>query len=177
MFGLAGQGLVESMLFERAVLAQTVSRVSLKLRKEPKHLDVMLAGIGDSARVVQERSSTTSWRGEIVRSDEGSSTKEVAQQLAMPEMGLASVRFRGSGATFQLEVTSVAGTVLPKPQILATGDDLVLRFPGLTGTVSSRQTASFDLRRPGWVPQPVSAPPLRARLSLRHWGTWLWVRC
>ena len=163
MFGLAGQGLVESMLFERAVLAQTVSRVSLKLRKEPKHLDVMLAGIGDSARVVQERSSTTSWRGEIVRSDEGSSTKEVAQQLAMPEMGLASVRLRGSGATFQLEVTSVAGTVLPKPQILATGDDLVLRFRGLTGAISTRQTGSFDLRRPGRIPQPVSAPPLRAR--------------
>ena len=41
MLGLAGQGLVESMLLERAVLAQTVSRVSLKLRKEPKHLDVI----------------------------------------------------------------------------------------------------------------------------------------
>ena len=163
MFGLAGQELIDSMLFERAVLAQTVSRVSLKLRKEPKHLDVMLAGIGDSARVVQERSSNSSWRGEIVRSDAGSSTKEVAQQLAMPEMGLASVRLRGSGVTFQLEVTSVAGTVLPKPQILATGDDLVLRFRGLTGTVSMRETGSFDLRRPGRVPQPVSAPPLRAR--------------
>lgn len=163
MFGLAGQGLVDSMLFERAALAQTISRVSLRLRKEPKHLDVMLAGIGDSARVVQERSSTTSWRGEIVLSDEGSSTQEVAQQLAIPEMGLASVRLRGSGSTFQLEVSSVAGTVLPKPQILATGDDLVLRFRGLTGAISTRQTGSFDLRRPGRIPQPVSAPPLRAR--------------
>ena len=64
---------------------------------------------------------------------------------------------------FQLEVTSVAGTVLPKPQILATGDDLVLRFRGLTGVAFTRQTGSFDLRRPGRVPQPVSAPPLRAR--------------
>ena len=163
MFGLAGQGLIDSMLFEQAALAQTVSRVSLKLRKEPKHLDLMLAGIGDSARVVQERSSITSWRGEIVRSDEGSSTKEVAQQLAIPEMGLASVRLRGSGSTFQLEVTSVAGTVLPKPQILATGDDLVLRFRGLTGAISTRQIGSFDLRRPGRIPQPVYAPPLRAR--------------
>ena len=163
MFGLAGQGLIDSMLFEQAALAQTVSRVSLKLRKEPKHLDLMLAGIGDSARVVQERSSITSWRGEIVRSDEGSSTKEVAQQLAIPEMGLASVRLRGSGSTFQLEVTSVAGTVLPKPQILATGDDLVLRFRGLAGAISTRQTGSFDLRRPGRIPQPVYAPPLRAR--------------
>ena len=163
MFGLAGQGLIDSMWFEQSALAQTVSRVSLKLRKEPKHLDLMLAGIGDSARVVQERSSITSWRGEIVRSDEGSSTKEVAQQLAVPEMGLASVRLRGSGSTFQLEVTSVAGTVLPKPQILATGDDLVLRFRGLTGAISTRQTGSFDLRRPGRIPQLVYAPPLRAR--------------
>ena len=163
MFGLAGQGLIDSMLFEQAALAQTVSRVSLKLRKEPKHLDLMLAGIGDSARVVQERSSTNSWRGEIVRSDEGSSTKEVVQQLAMPEMGLASVRLRGSGSTFQLEVTSVAGTVLPKPQILATGDDLVLRFRGLAGAISTRQTGSFDLRRPARIPQPAYAPPLQAR--------------
>ena len=163
MFGLAGQGLIDSMLFAQAALAQTVSRVSLKLRKAPKQLDLMLAGIGDSARVVQERSSTTSWRGEIVRSDEDSSTKEVAQLLAIPEMGLASIRLRGSGSTFQLEVTSVAGTVLPKPQILVTGDDLVLRFRGLAGAISTRQKGSFDLRRPGRIPQPVSAPPLRAR--------------
>ena len=163
MLGLAGQGLVESMLLEQAVLAQTVSRVSLKLRKEPKHLDVILAGIGDSARVAQAKSSNTSWRGEIALSAEGLLTKEVSQQVAMPEMGMASVRLRGSGSTFQLEVISVAGTVLPKPQILATGDDLVLRFRGLTGAVSTRQTGSFDLRRPGRIPQPVSAPPLRAK--------------
>ena len=163
MLGLAGQGLAHSMLFDRAVLAQTLSRVSLKLRKEPKHIDVMLAGIGESARVVQERSTRTSWRGTINRSDQELSTKELAQQVAMPEMGLANVRLSGSDSTFQLEVISVAGTALPKPQILATGDDLVLRFPGLTGAVSTRQTGSFDLLRPGRIPQRVSAPPLRPR--------------
>ena len=163
MLGLAGQGLVESLLFEQAVHAQTVSRVSLKLRKEPKHLDVMLAGIGGAARVVREQSTSTSWRGEIQRSDQGSSKEEVAQQVAMPEMGLASVRLRGSGSTFELEVTSVAGTVLPKPKILATGDDLVLRFRGLKDAVITGQTGSFDLRRPGRIPQSVSAPPLRSR--------------
>ena len=78
-------------------------------------------------------------------------------------MGLANVRLSGSDSTFQLEVISVAGTALPKPQILATGDDLVLRFPGLTGAVSTRQTGSFDLLRPGRIPQRVSAPPLRPR--------------
>ena len=163
MLGLAGQGLAHSMLFDRAVLAQTLSRVSLKLRKEPKHIDVMLAGIGESARVVQERSTRTSWRGTINRSDQELSTKELAQQVAMPEMGLANVRLSGSDSTFQLEVISVAGTALPKPQILATGDDLVLRFPGLTGAVPTRDAGSFDLLRPGRIPQRVSAPPLRPR--------------
>ena len=162
MLGLTGQGLAESTLFERAALAQTVSRVSLKVRKEPNHLDVMLSGIGDSARVVQERSSKTSWRGEIIHSQDGLPTKDVSQQVAVPEMGLASVRLRGSGSRFQLEVTSVAGSVLPKPQILATGDDLVLRFRGFKGAISTRQIGSLDLRRPGRIPQPVYAPPLRA---------------
>ena len=163
MVGLAGQGVVESLLLERAVFAQTASRVSLKLRKEPKHLDVTLAGIGDSARVVQERSTKASWRGEITRSDEDSSTQVVAQEVAMPEVGLASVRLRGSGSSYQLEVTTVAGTVLPKPQILATGDALVLRFRGLTDVDAMRQTGALDLRRPGRIPQRVSAPPLRSR--------------
>lgn len=163
MLGLTGQGLAESLLLERAVFAQTTSQVSLKLRKEPKHLDVMLTGIGDSARVVLERSTDTSWRGEINRSDDGRSTKEVAQQVAMPEIGVASVRLRGSGSNFELEVTSVVGTVLPKPQVLATGEDLVLRFFGLADAVSMRQTAAFDLRRPARIPQRVSAPPLRPR--------------
>lgn len=163
MLGLAGQGLAESLLLERAVMAQVVSRVSLKLRKEPKYLDVILTGIGGSARVVQEQSNSTSWRGEIQRSGKGLSKKEVAQQVARPELGLASVRLRGSGSTFELEVTSVAGTVLQKPKILATGDDLVLRFRGLTGAASTRQFGSFDLRRPGRIPQSVSAPPLRSR--------------
>ena len=177
LLGLAGQGAVDSLLLERAVLAQTASPVALKLRKEPQHLDVIITGIGDSARVVQERSRATSWRGEITRSDDGLSTKEVAQQVAMPEMGVANVRFRGSGSSYQLEVTSVAGTVLPKPKILATGDDLVLRFRGLTDVASTRQTGSFDLRRPARIPQPVYAPPLRARAVAPPLWTWQWVRC
>lgn len=165
MLGLAGQGVVDSLILERAVFAQTASRVSLKLRKEPKHLDVMLAGIGDRARVVQERSTKTSWRGEITRSDKGLSTQVVAQEVAMPEVGLASVRLRGSGSAYQLEVTSVSGSVLPKPEILATGDDLVLRFRGLIDAALTRQTGSFDLRRPARIPQRVSAPPLRSRAA------------
>ena len=163
MLGLAGQGLAESMLLERAVLAQTTSQVSLKLRKEPKHLDVILAGIGDTARVVQEQSTNTSWLGKIKRSDDELVTEGVAQQVSMPEMGLASVRLSGSGSAYRLEVKSVDGKILPKPKILATGEDLVLRFSGLSGTSITGQTGALDLRRPGRLPQPVSAPPLRSR--------------
>ena len=79
MLGLAGQGVLESLLLEQVVFAQTTSQVSLKLRSEPKHCDVILAGIGDNARVVQERSTNTSWRWEISRSDSGMLTQDVAQ--------------------------------------------------------------------------------------------------
>ena len=168
MLSLAGQGLVESLLFERSVLAQIVSPVSLKLRKEPNHLDVVLSGIGDTAQVVQERSSDTSWRGEIKRLDDGSSTKEIAQQVAMPDIGLAGVLLRGSGSAYELEVTTVAGTVLPKPTILATGEDLVIRFSGLVKTSYRAQTRSFDMLRPARIPQRVSAPLLKSR-AVRPW--------
>ena len=163
MLGLAGQGVAESLLLERAVLAQSVSQVALKLRREANHLDVMLTGIGDSARVVQEQSTGTSWRGEITRSEDGLTTKSLDQQVSMPEIGLASVRLSGSGSAYRLEIKSVNGKALPRPRILATGDDLVLRLSGITGTPITRQTGSLDLRRPGRIPQSVSAPPLRSR--------------
>ena len=163
MLGLAGQGVAESLLLERAVLAQSVSQVALKLRREANHLDVLLTGIGDSARVVQEQSTGTSWRGEITRSEDGLTTKSVDQQVSMPEIGLASVRLSGSGSAYRLEIKSVNGKALPRPRILATGDDLVLRLSGITGTPITRQTGSLDLRRPGRIPQSVSAPPLRSR--------------
>ena len=163
MLGLAGQGVAESLLLERAVLAQSVSQVALKLRRQANHLDVLLTGIGDSARVVQEQSTGTSWRGEITRSEDGLTTKSVDQQVSMPEIGLASVRLSGSGSAYRLEIKSVNGKALPRPRILATGDDLVLRLSGITGTPITRQTGSLDLRRPGRIPQSVSAPPLRSR--------------
>ena len=163
MLGLAGQVALESLLLERAVLAQPRSPIFLKLRKEPKHIDVMLNGIGGSSRVLQAWSTNTSWRGEITSSHTGLLTKEVLQEVAMTEAGLASVRLRGSGPTYQLEVTSVTGTVLPKPQILATGDDLVFRFIRVTPDSVTRQTSSFDLLRPGRISQPISAPPLQSR--------------
>ena len=163
MLGLAGQGFAESLLLERAAFAQAMSPVSLKLHKDPKYLDVVLAGIGSNARVVQERSSDTSWRGKITRLNDSSPTRELVQQVAMPEMGVANVHLRKFDSFYRLEVTTFAGYVLPEPKILATGDDLVLRFRGLPNVELTRQNGSFDLRRPGKIPQSVSAPPLRSR--------------
>ena len=163
MFGLAGQVALESLLLQRAVLAQTRSTVSLKLHKEPKHLDVILNGIGNSSRVTEERSTNKSWRGRITSSSPGLATEEVAQQIAMPESGLANVRLRGSGSIYQLEVTSVPGTVLPKPQIFATGENLVLRFSDLTAGAVTNQIGSLDLLRPGRIAQATAAPSFRSR--------------
>ena len=163
MFGLAGQVALDSLLLQRAVLAETRSTVSLKLRKESKHIDVILNEIGGSSRVTEKRSTNISWRGEITSSSSGLTTEEVAQQIAMPEVGLANVRLWGSGPNYQLEVTSVTGTVLPKPQIFATGKNLVVRFSGLTAASVTNQIGSLDSLRPGRIPQPTAAPSLRSR--------------
>ena len=163
MLGLAGQVALESLLLERAALARTRSTVSLKLHKGAKHLDVILNGIGDSSRITEERSTNISWQGKITSSSLGLTTEEVAQQIAMPEAGLANVRLKGSESIYQLEVTSVSGTVLPKPQIFATGENLVLRFSGLTVGSVTNQRSSLDLLRPGRIPQPTTAPSLRSR--------------
>ena len=168
MLGFVGQGVVESVLLEPAASAQILSRVSLKLRKGPKYIDVMLTSMGDSARVVQEKSSDTSWLGKVVRSGDSLSAQEAPQQVAMPKMGLALARLRKSGSTYELEVKSVDGAVLPKPKIFTAGGDLVLRFSGLEGASVARQSGSLDsgprtpnsqgLSAPRLIPQAFAPP-------------------
>ena len=160
MLGFVGQGVVESVLLEPAASAQILSRVSLKLRKGPKYIDVMLTSMGDSARVVQEKSSDTSWLGKVVRSGDSLSAQEAPQQVAMPKMGLALARLRKSGSTYELEVKSVDGAVLPKPKIFTAGGDLVLRFSGLEGASVARQSGSLDSGPRTPNSQGLSAPRL-----------------
>ena len=112
--------------------------------------------------------------GEIASSDEGSSTKDMAQQVAMPEMGLASVRLSGSDSTFQLEVTCVAGTVGCRKSWPL---EMIWCSCGLTGIVSTRQTGSLDLSRPGRISQSVQHHPCAQWQQLLHWATWPLVRC
>ena len=165
MLGLAGQGFTESLLLERAVLAQATAHVSLKFRKQLNDLDVILTGVGDGAQVGQERSTNSSWQAIITRPADSLLAESVAQKLAMPEMGLAHVRLNGSGSTYELEMRSVDDVVLPKPKIFFAGADLVLRFEGLSGVVSSRSGDSLDLSQPAQVPQKVVVPPLRSRAT------------
>ena len=75
---------------------------------------------------MQEKSSDTSWLGKVVRSGDSVSAQEAPQQVAMPKMGLELARLRKSGSTYELEVKSVDGAVLPKPKIFTAGGDLVL---------------------------------------------------
>ena len=115
---------------------------------------MILNGIGYSSRVTEERTNI-SWRGESPVLLQGWRRK-VAQQIAMPESGLANVRLRGSGSNYELEITSVSGTILQKPQIFATGENLVLRFSSLTADSVTNQIGSLDLLRPGRIPQPTA---------------------
>jgi type IV pilus assembly protein PilQ len=67
------------------------------------------------------------------------------------------------GDDYLLRVVPDDKTTLSAPQISSNGQDLIIRFDGLAASPAAKTTSLLDLRRPGRVPQPRVAPPLRQR--------------
>ena len=84
----------------------------------------------------------------------------------MPELGLSSIRLsQTSSSGFELTVQAQQGMTLPEPLIRSDGSQLVVSFARLPMRTTVLQTGRLDLSRPGRVPQPIAAPPIRARAS------------
>ena len=83
------------------------------------------------------------------------------RQLALPEVGFASVVLEGSGNRFVLSVAPVQGRQVPTPVVSDDGLSLRLSFAGQQ--LPQRVSGSYDLRTPGQVPVANFVPPLRQR--------------
>ncbi|WP_273436163.1 general secretion pathway protein GspD, partial [Synechococcus sp. UW140] len=83
------------------------------------------------------------------------------RQLALPEVGFASVVLEGSGNRFVLSVAPVQGRQVPTPVV--SDDGLSLRLSFAAQQLPQRVSGSYDLRTPGQVPVSNFVPPLRQR--------------
>lgn len=143
-------------------VAQTT--VALKLRRLGDRVDVVVSGLGDNPRLISQRSSVSGWFGRLRGMTSSAST--VPQEVAMPSLGLASVRLKaGTDSSFELSVRTAEGMVLPQPEVNRTGSSLIVSFRPLPMRSTAVQGGRLDLSRPGRVQQPVMVPPMRARAS------------
>lgn len=133
--------------------------VALSLRRSPDGVELVIEGTG-AGPVLQQSRNGEAWRGDLRITTPGS-LRLGPQRMTLPEAGLQSVSFQGSGSDYQLQVVPMPGTPLSRPVVSADGRNLIINFTA--PSQPSAQTAQFNLRQPGMVPQPAYAPPLQPR--------------
>ncbi|AII44695.1 hypothetical protein KR100_15215 [Synechococcus sp. KORDI-100] len=149
-------------LLSPSVQAQQSASVELRVRRLDGNVDIVIAGAGSGARVVEQQQDSSNWRGRLSTSS-GRSLRSGAQQLSLPGAGLKSIQLDGSGSTLELQIQADVGVSLPSPRISSNGQDLIVRFSGLRSSSLVGQTGQLDLRQPGRVAQPTYVPPMQPR--------------
>ncbi|MCP9776690.1 general secretion pathway protein D [Cyanobium sp. Tous-M-B4] len=79
----------------------------------------------------------------------------------MPELGFQTITLDGSGSSYRVGVTPVAGAPLGRPVVSGDGVNMIISFPASAQV--SLPVARFNARQPGYIPQATFAPPLQPR--------------
>jgi len=133
--------------------------VALSVRRSTEGVELVIEGTG-AAPVLQQSRDGQAWRGDLQMVTAGS-LRLGPQRFTLPEVGLQSVSLSGAGRDYQLQVVPMAGASLSRPVVSADGRNLIISFS--TPVPPADQSARFNLREPGSVPQPAYAPPLQPR--------------
>jgi len=159
-----GLGAPSTEFFALVAAQPAVARspVALKLRHSGDRVDLIVAGVGEDALVVGKKLSPHRWQGRLqVKSPFSLGSP---QEATLSSAGLRSVRLSQNHASeLELLVTSTSEWMLPRPQISANGQDLIVTFGGGPSVEPASPTGQLDLRRPGRVAQPTVIPPIRPR--------------
>ena len=162
VFGLSLGGFLAPLANPIPAIARSKLGVTLKLQRRNGFVTVVVAGLGEQARIVSQSSNGSTWRSRV-RGNDGALLASASQQMSISGFGLVSIRQDVAGSDFELNVEAVEGINLPAPKIIFDGRDLLVSFSSFGGSPVVRQDARLDLRRPGRVPQPAYVPPLRPR--------------
>ena len=142
-----------------AEIAQASGSLDVKVRRLPDSVEVVIEGTGPSP-MLQQTTQGPVWLGRL-QTAQPMALRRGPVQLSLPEAGLQSIRFEGSGNVFELTVSPTPGFPVGRPVVSADGRSLILTFNA--PALSTLQTLSPNVTTPGRVPQPGFIPPLQPR--------------
>jgi len=138
---------------------QQLNPLMLKVRRLPQAVEVVIEGAGGTAEIAGVVMGSE-WVGRLVPA-RPSQLAQGDQAVSLPDGGYQSISLVTVEGGFQVRVRPLDGRPALSPVVRGDGTSLILSFPA-TGQVQS-QNASYDLSRPGRLPQPDFAPALRPR--------------
>jgi type IV pilus assembly protein PilQ len=140
-------------------IAQASGALDIKLRRLPDSVEVVIEGTGPSP-MLQQTTQGAVWLGRL-QTAQPMSLRRGPVQLSLPEAGLQSISFEGSGNVFELKVSPTPGFPVGRPVVSGDGRSLILTFNAPAQT--TLQTLTPNVTTPGRVPQPGFVPPLQPR--------------
>ncbi len=140
-------------------IAQASGSLDIKLRRLPDSVEVVIEGTGPSP-LLQQTTQGAVWLGRL-QTAQPMALRRGPVRLSLPEAGLQSISFDGSGNLFELKVSPTPGFPVGRPVVSADGRSLILTFNAPAQT--TLQTLTPNVTTPGRVPQPGFVPPLQPR--------------
>lgn len=137
----------------------TAGPLQLKVRRLRDSVEVVIEGAG-LAPQLQQSSGANGWQG-LLTTATPSGLRVGPQRLSLPELGFQTITLDGSGSSYRVGVTPVAGAPLGRPVVSGDGVSLIISFPASSKV--SLPVARFNAQQPGYIPQASFAPPLQPR--------------
>ncbi len=142
-----------------APAVSTAGPLQLKVRRLRDSVEVVIEGAG-LAPQLQQSSGANGWQG-LLTTATPSGLRVGPQRLSLPELGFQAITLDGSGSSYRVGVTPVAGAPLGRPVVSGDGVSLIISFPASAQV--SLPVARFNAQQPGYIPQASFAPPLQPR--------------
>ena len=133
--------------------------LQLKVRRLRDSVELVIEGAGVAPQL-QQSSGANGWQG-LLTTATPSGLRVGPQRLSLPELGFQTITLEGSGSSYRVAVTPVAGAPLGRPVVSGDGASLIISFPASAQV--SLPVARFNARQPGYIPQASFAPPLQPR--------------
>ena len=154
-----GNGSAAGAPSANALAVPTAGPLQLKVRRLRDSVELVIEGAG-LAPQLQQSSGANGWQG-LLTTATPSGLRVGPQRLSLPELGFQTITLDGSGSSYRVGVTPVAGAPLGRPVVSGDGVSLIISFPASSQV--SLPVARFNAQQPGYIPQARFAPPLQPR--------------